>query len=112
MKYLLTALICTIIGFSAAANNLEPKKENFIPAKISKVTPVDKQLVLNNTTNKPASLLRRYKTYHFTDACGTTWNIHVSASNATTNLTMWQAAVSYFEDGVEDGWFGDGCFHP
>ncbi|GGE46846.1 hypothetical protein EV200_104304 [Pedobacter psychrotolerans] len=109
MRKIFFAVICALIGFSASANDLKLKVSPV--AKLFKNVAIEKNVYLD-VSNKQSSLLRRAKTFQFTDACGTKWNIHVSGANHVDDMTLMQSAVNYFDNGIADGWFGDGCFHP
>lgn len=108
MKQIFIALICTVIGFNASANNLEIKKEvhfTFVDAA-AKIKNHDIKVAYIG--NLQAGLLRREKVFRFTDACGVKWDIHVFAPNNTSNWAMWVEASSFFEQGT---WGNDGCYH-
>lgn|GEM_PF-922705 len=109
MKHLFIALICTIIGFSASANDLASKKA--LPV----VTKVEIKTISNgNTTyvtkskNKKSRLFRIQRQYQFTDFCGGTYIIYVSAPNGTSYNSMGATAINAFTSNFDNS----GCFHP
>lgn len=103
MKNILFALICTMVGFSASANDLKLKKEASFTKTIA--LPQVQNIYLQSKTN---SLLKKERVFRFTDACGVQWDIHVFAPNGTSNWSMYVDATSFFEQGT---WGNNGCYH-
>jgi len=103
MKNILFALICTVIGFTASANDLTLKKETALTKTIA--LPQVQNIYLQSKTS---SLLKKERVFRFTDACGVQWDIHVFAPNGTSNWSMYVDATFFFEQGT---WGNNGCYH-
>lgn len=98
MKKLLIALICTVIGFSASANDLTPKRGMPAEAKAEVVAPLNTNRVeTGNFAKSPMSLFRRQMNFTFTTACGYDIIVYVSGPSSASNLSLWQTAWAHFQ---------------
>jgi hypothetical protein len=91
MKHLLALIMCAVLGTSAYANNVSPKKE--LPAKQIEVT-----INLDKNENKKSKAFRRQMCFTYHDACGQTLTVYVSGGSSTHYLLFESVADNYFLD--------------
>ncbi|WP_131539617.1 hypothetical protein [Pedobacter nototheniae] len=106
MKHLFIALICTIIGFSAFAADRAPKKDLPVVTKIEVKTTSNVNTYITKN-NKKSKFFRIQRSFTFTDFCGGTYIIYVSAPNGTSYNSMGATAINAFTSNFDNG----GCFH-
>ncbi|WDF70420.1 hypothetical protein PQ465_08595 [Sphingobacterium oryzagri] len=95
MKKLCTALLFLSIGVSAFASDLAPKgNEN--GAKLENATTLKANKIEISIENQAVGALKReQKVIQWTDDCGTTMNIYVSAPQGTPYGDYWMTAAYY-----------------
>ncbi|MFP3596849.1 hypothetical protein [Chryseobacterium sp. SIMBA_029] len=111
MKHLFIALICTLIGFSASASDLTPKKNLPLPNKVEiKITSKENKIyvaIASTKNNSQTISARRQKKFLLEDACGQMWIIYVSGPDNVSDSTMYYVARNAFANGFDN----DGCFN-
>lgn len=94
MKKLFIAILFAVIGSSAYANDLPAKTEAAAKAEVA--IPAARTIEIAADANTSKSLLRRYKSYVFSDACGQKWIVYVSGTDNASDQLMWHTAYNGF----------------
>jgi len=108
MKKLLIAIAFAALGSSAYANGLTPHKDEIVKKEITTRTTSSKTEIQVDIQNKQPGLIRKERVFLFTDPCGVKWQIHVFASDQTSNYEMFLVGASHFHSGVNDS--PTGCY--
>jgi hypothetical protein len=96
MKYLLMAIMCTVIGTSVYAKDANPKKDQPLVTKVEmKATSVDHQASTAEVKNLKGEYFRKQMAFVFYDNCGGQLTVWVSAGNAVPASSMYSTAYYY-----------------
>lgn len=98
MKKLFIAILFAVVGSGAYANDLPAKTETSARAEVTK--PTTRTIEISTDANSNKGLLRRYKSYVFSDACGQKWIVYVSGTDNASDQLMWSTAYNGFMDQV------------
>jgi hypothetical protein len=113
MKHLFIALLCTVIGFSASASDLTPKKKD-APTGIKTELKTDLKKKIKNTDVKVSvnkdetlGLYRRQMAFLFHDMCGNAMVVYASGGHSVSVGEMY----GFCHDYVEAHTGANGCFN-
>lgn len=109
MKKLLIAIAFAAFGTGAYANEVTPHKEEVAKKEIYLDAMSSETKILSDLQSRHAALIRKERVFLFTDPCGVQWQIHVFASNQTSNYEMFLIGSTFFHGGVNNS--SDGCYH-
>lgn len=107
MKKLFFALICTAIGFSASANDSNPKKSSSIKADTEVTVTLDGYKSSKKLAKSNNNAFRIQRSFRFTDFCGKTYILTVTSPNGTSYNDMGAAAINAWTSNFDNF----GCFH-
>lgn len=96
MKYLLMAVMCTVIGTSVYAKDANTKKDEPVVTKIEvKAKSNDSQESVAEIKNTKDAKFRKQLAFTYYDTCGQSLTVYVSAGNAVSAASMEQTAYYY-----------------